>query len=73
MEIEVRLFGFETSIQHPIRLQWDDAPRLAEALAMLPISQDVETIVLVNGRTATPDLRLADGDKIAVFPPMTGG
>jgi len=73
MEIEVRLFGFETSMQQPVHLRWDDPPRLAEALSMLPISQDVETIVLVNGRTATPDVRLADGDKVAVFPPMTGG
>ncbi len=73
MEIEVRLFGFETAIQEPVHLRWDDPPRLAEALAMLPLPLDAETIVLVNGRTATPDLRLCDGDRIAVFPPMTGG
>ncbi len=73
MEIEVRLFGFESAIQQPVRLKWETAPRLVEALAMLPIPQDAETIVLVNGRTATPDLRLSDGDRVAVFPPMTGG
>lgn len=73
MEIEVRLFGFETPMQQPIHLRWEVPPRLAEALAMLPICQDVETIVLINGRTATPDVRLADGDQVAVFPPMTGG
>jgi molybdopterin converting factor small subunit len=73
MQIEVRLFAFETDIPQPIRIVFDHSPSLADVLSNLPIPDGMETVVLVNGRNATPQTVLSEGDRIAVFPPMTGG
>lgn len=73
MQIEVRLFAFETDISQPIRMVFDHSPNLADVLANLPIPDEMETVVLVNGRNAGPQTVLSEGDSIAVFPPMTGG
>lgn len=73
MQIEVRLFAFETDIQQPIRMIFDTPPRLAEVVESLPIPNAIELIVLVNGRIADGRTVLSEGDQVAVFPPMTGG
>lgn len=73
MQIEVRLFAFETDIPQPIRMVFDHPPSLADVLSDLPIPDAMEAIILVNGRNAVPQTLLSEGDRIAVFPPMTGG
>jgi molybdopterin synthase sulfur carrier subunit len=35
--------------------------------------EDEQRITFVNGRHAADDLELADGDRVAVFPPVAGG
>lgn len=39
----------------------------------LGMPADMARVVLVNGQDAEPDRRLADGDSIAIFPPLMGG
>jgi molybdopterin synthase sulfur carrier subunit len=39
----------------------------------LGVPDDLPKIVLVNGRHASEDSRLADGDIVSVFPPLIGG
>ena len=39
----------------------------------LKIPQTVEKVILKNGRLAGDGARLADGDKITIFPPIEGG
>jgi molybdopterin converting factor small subunit len=39
----------------------------------LKIPQNVERVILVNGRHAGDGTRLADGDEVTVFPPIEGG
>jgi len=39
----------------------------------LKIPQTVEKVILKNGRLAGDGTRLADGDKITIFPPIEGG
>ncbi len=73
MRIEVRLFAFETDIPQPLRMVFDRSPSLADVLSNLPIPDGMETVVLVNGRNTAPETLLSEGDRIAVFPPMTGG
>jgi len=42
-------------------------------LERLKIPQTVERVMLVNGRQPDDGTRLADGDKITLFPPIEGG
>ncbi len=39
----------------------------------LQIPQTVERVILINGRLADDGTRLADADKITIFPPIEGG
>lgn len=39
----------------------------------LGIPGDLTRVVLVNGRDAAPDARLAPGDVLTIFPPLAGG
>ncbi len=39
----------------------------------LKIPQTVEKVILINGRLADDGTRLADVDKITIFPPIEGG
>jgi molybdopterin converting factor small subunit len=39
----------------------------------LKIPQTVGKVILINGRLANDTTRLADADKITIFPPIEGG
>ena len=39
----------------------------------LQIPQSVEKVILINGRLADDNTRLAEADKIIIFPPIEGG
>lgn len=74
MNIKVRLFatlrngrGKELNVQ---LAQGAVVRRIIEALG---ISEDEVAILLVNGRDATLDKELGEGDTVSIFPPVGGG
>lgn len=42
-------------------------------IEQLKIPQTVAKVILINGRLADDGTRLADADKITIFPPIEGG
>jgi molybdopterin converting factor small subunit len=46
---------------------------LADALAPLGIPPSEEYVAVVNGVHVDLDARLADGDEVTLFPPLSGG
>lgn len=50
----------------------DDAT-LADAIAELNLQSDLPWIACVNGRPASDETPLADGDRLYVFLPVSGG
>ena len=50
-----------------------DGARVGDVLAALPVPQDDFFTVLVNGRHATHDQVLHEGDLLSVFPAVGGG
>ncbi|MBI1963553.1 MAG: MoaD/ThiS family protein [Candidatus Rokubacteria bacterium] len=46
---------------------------VADVLGALGIPVDLARVILVNGHDAAADQPLADGDEIAIFPPLAGG
>jgi sulfur-carrier protein len=50
-----------------------DGATAREIMSHLSIPQDHPNILLVNGKQASPDTVLKDGEALAVFPPLAGG
>jgi molybdopterin converting factor small subunit len=79
VKVTVRLFAtFRDFLpQHAVRsaLRVDmEAPETVQALLTgLCIPDDLPRIVLVNGKYASDDSLLTDGDVVSVFPPLIGG
>jgi sulfur carrier protein ThiS len=75
MKVQVKLAG-------PLKRRFDGV-----AIKMIEIPEDAEVrdllkkigfpetgyMTAVNGMRAFPDKKLKDGDKVAIFPPTTGG
>ncbi len=47
--------------------------RVGDVLAGFGVPTDDSAVILINGRTGTPEQVLEDGDVVAVFPSMAGG
>ena len=76
MKIQVRLFAHLRQYGPGSDFFIMEIPRQAtvEQVAKdLEIPSGVERVILVNGRQAKPDIRLADKDTVTMFPPMAGG
>jgi molybdopterin converting factor small subunit len=79
VRVTIRLFAtFRDFLpQHAVRsaLRVDmDAPETVQALlTALCVPDDLPRIVLVNGKYASEDSLLTDGDVVSVFPPLIGG
>lgn len=75
--IDVQLFAYLAKYsptgQETFTLQLDSTATVGLLCAQFKIPQDVERMVLVNGRQAKDSTRLKDGDDVFVFPPMAGG
>jgi molybdopterin converting factor small subunit len=46
---------------------------VADVARALALPADLARVILVNGHDAPADRRLADGDEVAIFPPLAGG
>jgi len=67
--------GFDAYGKAEIKL--DDGTSVTGLIDRLPLNTNETFLVLVNGDTVAPSERdrtpLADGDDVAIFPPMQGG
>ncbi|KXG75255.1 MoaD/ThiS family protein [Thermotalea metallivorans] len=74
MDIRIKLFA---TLRHgrgkelSISLEQGATPK--DAIGMLEIAEKDIAILLINGRDGTLDQPLADGDIVAIFPPVGGG
>jgi molybdopterin converting factor small subunit len=77
MTIHVQLFAylskFSLSGQEKFQLEVGPDATVGWLLGNLKIPPDFERMVLVNGRRANPETRLAEGDDVFIFPPAAGG
>lgn len=79
MKITVKLFANlrdllpEGSSASACVLDLDDHAAVDQVLDMMKIPSDIKLIILVNGVHVGRDTVLAEGDVLAVFPPLAGG
>jgi molybdopterin converting factor small subunit len=59
--------------QGNFELNLTDGATIKTLIERLNIPQTVEKVILINGRLAEDATRLADADKITIFPPIEGG
>ena len=70
-KIEVRLFA--TLREGRSRRSYINAKDIREILDILNIKEEEIAMLLVNGRDATLDTLINDGDILSIFPPVGGG
>jgi sulfur-carrier protein len=70
-KIEVRLFA--TLREGRSRRSYIDAKDIREILDILNIKEEEIAMLLLNGRDATLDTLINDGDILSIFPPVGGG
>lgn len=74
MQVTVKLFANlreNRELKYEQEVAADATPRsIAQSLAIAP---EEVAIVMVNGRRVEPDAALAEGDTVALFPPVGGG
>jgi sulfur-carrier protein len=77
MKVEVQLFAtlrkYGPSREGPLTVDLSEGDAVVKMLEALGIPPDVEKVILINGRPAEPDTVLREGDKVVLFPPVTGG
>lgn len=73
MKFEVRLFAtFRDGRGKKVHVEMEK-PTPRKILSSLGIEESEVAILLVNGRDATFDQDMHEGDYISVFPPVGGG
>ena len=74
MELEIKLFASLRKYNPELeRIEVDDGITILELFDKAGIPPAEVSIVLVNGRHATLDQALHDGETVAAFPPIAGG
>lgn len=77
MTVQTKLFAglreFLPAGSFPYPADLVEGSTVADALRSLKIPLEKPTILLVNGRHATLETVLSDGDTLSVFPPVAGG
>lgn len=74
MNVDVRLFAsLRQGRFQQAKMELREGETLAELLERLHIRPQEVGISMVNGRHASPDRPLAEGDSVALFPPIAGG
>lgn len=54
-------------------MEVEEGSSIGDLLALVKVPEDSPRIIFVNGRHAEADRELANGDRVAVFPPIAGG
>ncbi len=77
MHVSVQLFAalkrFAPADRSAFDLELPEIASIDMLIAQLDIPDQVERVVLVNGRHAAPGQTLCSNDAVVMFPPMTGG
>lgn len=78
MRVELELFATFAAFlppgqRGPLALEVTPGTSVRDLLGVLGIPEAMPRIVLVNGRDATLETRLAEGDRLSLFPPLAGG
>jgi molybdopterin converting factor small subunit len=80
LRVEINLFATLSAFRPPgtapassIVVEIGDGTTLAGLVAALAIPAGIEYLAVVNGQEASVDRPLADGDAVALFPPLMGG
>lgn len=74
MRITVKLFATLRTGRFASEVVDLDGPQtIAEVIDRIGIPQKEVALIFVNGRHASRDVRLSDGDILALFPPVGGG
>ena len=74
MNIKVRLFAtLRNGRGKELNMQLGQGAVVRRIIEALNISEDEVAILLVNGRDATLDKELEEGDTVSIFPPVGGG
>ena len=77
MIVRIKFFAglreFLPAGESPHTAEFEDGATVADVFRALGVPPEKPRIILVNGRHAGPDQVLADGDLLAVFPPVAGG
>lgn len=72
--IEVRLFAtFREGRGKILELDATNYPDAGAIIQHLDIPVEEVAILLINGRHSKPENPVADGDVVAIFPPVGGG
>jgi sulfur carrier protein ThiS len=79
MTVDIALFAYLSDYQpdglggrEPRTFNLEPATTIAELITMFGLP-DEPRIVFVNGKHAPDEAILADGDRVAIFPPVAGG
>lgn len=74
MELEIELFGhlgkFNSELE---QIEVDDGITIRQLFEKAGIPSSEVALILVDGRHATLEQRLCDGETVAAFPPIAGG
>jgi sulfur-carrier protein len=74
MRITVRLYATLREGHAPEEsLELPPGATVALVMKELAVPETVVTLIFVNGRHASLDTVLSDGDNVALFPPIGGG
>jgi molybdopterin synthase sulfur carrier subunit len=74
MHVTVRLFATLSRGQTGDRIiEVAPGTTVRQVVNRLKVPEDQVTLIFVNGRHAEPDRQLAEGDTVALFPPIGGG
>ncbi len=77
--VEVRLYaslqehvtGYEGG--KPLSLSLIEGSDVSDVLKRLNIPPETTKLIVINGRQSSVETALADGDRLALFPPVAGG
>jgi len=74
MHVTVKLFATLRKDRFDEReLELADGVKAGEIIDMIAVPPTEVTLIFINGRHSVPEAKLADGDTLALFPPIGGG
>ena len=74
MQVTVKLFATLRKDRFDVKdFELPDGLTAGEIVNMFAIPPTEVTLIFINGRHSAPETKLAEGDTLALFPPIGGG